>query len=104
MNNLKGTILITLVLGLTLAAGACGKKGPVSETAAENEPRTAAADKPEISPEAEPKTSEENTEVRQIVVGTGNAFNPLCYLDEKGNLTGFEYEFLKKVDEVPPPV
>lgn len=45
---------------------------------------------------------DDEIEVRQIVVGTGNAFNPLCYLDEKGNLTGFEFEFLSKIDEALP--
>jgi len=36
---------------------------------------------------------------KKIVIGTGNAYKPYCFLDEKGNLTGFEIEVLKKVNE-----
>ncbi|MFL0195343.1 transporter substrate-binding domain-containing protein [Clostridium sp. WILCCON 0269] len=35
---------------------------------------------------------------KTIVIGTGNAFKPYCYLDDKGNLAGYEYEVLKEVD------
>uniref|UniRef100_UPI0006CFA4A7 transporter substrate-binding domain-containing protein n=1 Tax=Clostridium sp. NkU-1 TaxID=1095009 RepID=UPI0006CFA4A7 len=37
-----------------------------------------------------------------MVVGTGNAYAPYCYLDEKGELAGYEYEVLKAVDELLP--
>lgn len=40
--------------------------------------------------------------VTKILVGTGNAYEPYCYLDEKGNLAGYEYEVLKAVDELLP--
>ncbi len=36
---------------------------------------------------------------KKIVIGTGNAYKPYCFLDEKGNLTGFEIEVLKKINE-----
>lgn len=38
----------------------------------------------------------------KVVVGTGNAYEPYCYLDDKGNLAGYEYEVLKAVDELLP--
>lgn len=41
-------------------------------------------------------------DVTKVIVGTGNAYNPYCYLDEQGNLTGYEYEVLKAVDELLP--
>lgn len=40
--------------------------------------------------------------ITKIIVGTGNAYEPYCYLDESGNLAGYEYEVLKAVDELLP--
>lgn len=48
------------------------------------------------------KTSGSGDEVKKIIVGTGNAYEPYCYLDEDGNLAGYEYEVLKAVDELLP--
>ena len=39
------------------------------------------------------------TAKKKIVIGTGSEYKPYCFLDEKGNLTGFEIEVLKKVNE-----
>lgn len=43
-----------------------------------------------------------NEEVEKIIVGTGNAYEPYCYLDKDGNLAGYEYQILKKSDELLP--
>lgn len=43
-----------------------------------------------------------NKDVKQIIVGTGNAYEPYCYLDENGKLAGYEYEVLKAVDKLLP--
>ena len=122
MKKLKKIMLITFVLVLTFTAGACQKKESESETTTVKQPETTTATEaePVTATESESVTATESkasetkeagtsdgtsdgtVKVRQIVVGTGNAFNPLCYLDDKGNLTGFEYEFLKKVDEALP--
>lgn len=40
--------------------------------------------------------------VKKIIVGTGNGYSPYCYLDQQGNLAGYEYEVLKAVDELLP--
>ena len=48
------------------------------------------------------KTAAADTGVTKVVVGTGNAYAPYCYLDEKGDLAGYEYEVLKAVDELLP--
>jgi L-cystine transport system substrate-binding protein len=37
--------------------------------------------------------------VKKIIMGTGSEYKPYCFLDEKNNLTGFEVEVLKKVNE-----
>jgi len=36
---------------------------------------------------------------KKIIIGTGSAYKPYCFLDEKNNLTGFEIDVLKKVNE-----
>ena len=39
---------------------------------------------------------------KKIIIGTGHAYEPYCYLDQEGHLTGYEYEVLKAVDELLP--
>ncbi|MDR1769525.1 MAG: transporter substrate-binding domain-containing protein [Hungatella sp.] len=48
------------------------------------------------------KTAAADSGVTKVVAGTGNAYAPYCYLDEKGELAGYEYEVLKAVDELLP--
>lgn len=36
---------------------------------------------------------------KKVIIGTGTDYKPYCFLDEKNNLTGFEVEVLKKVNE-----
>lgn len=36
---------------------------------------------------------------KKVVIGTGTDYKPYCFLDDKNNLTGFEVEVLKKVNE-----
>ncbi len=76
-NNL-GIILLSFILSVTTLVG-CGKSN--SDTK---------------------KDSNNETEVTKVIVGTGNSYEPYCYLDEKGNLAGYEYEVLKAVDELLP--
>lgn len=40
--------------------------------------------------------------VTTIRVGTGTSYKPYCYLDENGNLAGYELEVLKAVDDLLP--
>lgn len=39
---------------------------------------------------------------KTIVVGTGHAYEPYCYLDADGNLTGYDIAVLKAVNELLP--
>lgn len=48
------------------------------------------------------KETTASTDITKVVVGTGNAYEPYCYLDEKGNLAGYEFEVLKAIDELLP--
>ncbi len=40
--------------------------------------------------------------VKTIIVGTGTSYNPYCYLDENGNLVGYEKDVLDAIDELLP--
>ena len=48
------------------------------------------------------KEKKQKQKVQTIVVGTGTNFRPYCYLDEKGNLAGYELEVLRAIDELLP--
>ena len=47
-------------------------------------------------------TGSESGGVKTIAVGTGTSYKPYCYLDDDGNLAGYEYEVLKAVDKLLP--
>ncbi len=40
-----------------------------------------------------------NPDAETVVVGTGNAYQPFVYLDEKGELTGYDVAVLEAIDE-----
>ncbi len=44
----------------------------------------------------------EASEVKKIVIGSGNSYNPYCYIDESGNAVGYEYDVLAAIDELLP--
>ena len=52
--------------------------------------------------EADNKSADGAESVQKIIVGTGNGYEPYCYLDENGELAGYEYEVLKEVDKLLP--
>ena len=41
-------------------------------------------------------------EVQKIIVGTGTQFNQICFIDEDGNLTGYDIEVVEAIDELLP--
>lgn len=51
------------------------------------------------SNEASSKTSEGNSNVQKIIVGTGTQFPNICFLDEDGKLTGYDVELVRAIDE-----
>ncbi|MFJ8237600.1 transporter substrate-binding domain-containing protein [Ureibacillus sp. NPDC094379] len=44
-------------------------------------------------------TTASTEEVQKIIVGTGTQFPNICFLDEDGNLTGYDIEIVKALDE-----
>lgn len=45
------------------------------------------------------ETTASATDVRKIVVGTGNGAAPFCYLDEDGNSVGYDLDVLHEMDK-----
>ncbi|RED63956.1 transporter substrate-binding domain-containing protein [Cohnella lupini] len=96
-------LAIAIILVLTLAA--CGAKNnnaknasagalseaPVASTAAASE-SAAPSESAAASPEAP-------AEVKKIVVGTGNQFPKVAFVDESGKLTGFDVELVREIDK-----
>lgn len=41
-------------------------------------------------------------DVQQIIVGTGNIYKPFTYVDENGDVVGYDIEVMKAVDELLP--
>jgi len=81
--HLKKVSALFMVLVLAASLAGCGSKADAAGAA----------------------TTEKGTDsqkVQKIIVGTGNAFKPYCYLDENGKLAGYEYEVLKQVDALLP--
>lgn len=46
--------------------------------------------------------SGDSSKVQTIIVGSGNAYKPYCYLDENGKAVGYEYAVLKEIDKLLP--
>lgn len=79
MNKGKKIIVVTGLVLTGLLTGACGKKEKAEEASANN-----------------------NSDAQTIVVGTGSSYEPYCYLDENGKLTGYEIAVLNAVDDLLP--
>lgn len=91
MNRTKLTLLLIAMILLTVFLGACG--APVAAVAASTSQvaNTATAAPSAVATDAK--------KVRTVVIGTGNAFKPYCYLDEKGVLVGYEIELLNEINK-----
>ncbi len=46
--------------------------------------------------------SKEAGNVKKIIIGSGNSYNPYCYIDENGKAVGYEYDVLAAIDELLP--
>lgn len=56
----------------------------------------------EQSDEVKAEANNNNPDAKEIVIGTGNAYQPFVYLDENGKLTGYEKAVLDEVDQLLP--
>lgn len=48
------------------------------------------------------KAANNNPDAKEVIIGTGNAYQPFVYLDENGQLTGYEKAVLDEVDQLLP--
>ena len=80
----RKALAVLLMAVMAAAAGGCSLKGDVPAGGG--------------SAESTAK-GESSASVKTIKIGIGNSFNPMCYVDENGDLQGYDYETLKKIDE-----
>ncbi|MFJ5671734.1 transporter substrate-binding domain-containing protein [Bacillus safensis] len=62
----------------------------------------AACGNTEQSNEVKAEAANNDPDAKEIIVGTGNAYQPFVYLDEDGQLTGYEKAVLDEVDQLLP--
>ena len=103
-NLIRKTAALSLALTFSLAGTGCGSKGTTAEpaTSAEAEATEAATEAVTEGKATEGEATEAAGDVTTVKVAwQTNAF-PLAYEDENGNLTGYEIEVMKLVDEALP--
>ncbi|OXM86216.1 transporter substrate-binding domain-containing protein [Paenibacillus rigui] len=82
----KKPFIASVMAAFLLVAG-CGTTAATKD--ASNGAGTAATAKPAA---AAPN-------VKKIIVGTGTQFPNICFIDDKGNLTGYDVELVKEIDK-----
>lgn len=96
---MKKRIWIASTLVLLLAATGCGSKNNSNGGAASpSESANASATSETAAASSGPEASAP-AQVKKIVVGTGTQFPQVCFIDDKGNLTGFDVELVKEIDK-----
>lgn len=84
-----------IILALTAASlSGCGTQASASTTTVTDQQIPAAGNAG--------TGASDNADAKVIRIGTGNSYNPACYLDDNGNLAGYEYEVLQAVDALLP--
>ncbi|WP_426445951.1 transporter substrate-binding domain-containing protein [Paenibacillus sp. S-38] len=86
IKNKKNKLVPAVLTALLLLAG-CGTAPAAKETAASD---TAGGTKQEKPAAAAPK---------KVIIGTGTQFPNICFLDDKGNLTGYDVELVREIDK-----
>ncbi|MFD2332393.1 transporter substrate-binding domain-containing protein [Cohnella sp. GCM10020058] len=101
--NRLWTSAASLVLTATVAVTAgCGNKndnGAAAATSSASETTKASASASAPASASSSASTAPDGKVKKIVVGTGTQFPKVAFLDDKGKLTGFDVELVKKIDE-----
>lgn len=96
MKNLKNKVaFITAASCLTVSFVSCGNSDNFASDSSN----------PNSSSSSDSSKKDEKTgsaDVKTIKIGTGNNYNPACYLDENGKLEGYDPAVLKSIDELLP--
>lgn len=100
---LHGSLFLIALLLLTACAvdtGATTSGATTTSGTSANEAPAADSATPEADADAQTTTdAEADVEVQKIIIGTGSQFPRICFIDEDGNLTGFDVELLRIIDE-----
>jgi L-cystine transport system substrate-binding protein len=92
-------LMIAVLLTVSAFAGCATAAPTAAPTTAPAATTAAATDGAATAPAtAAAATAAPAAEVKTIIIGTGNAFKPYCYLDENGNLQGYEKAVLDAVN------
>ena len=93
MKTTKNTLaFISSAVILSSALTSCGSSST----------QTQQSDAKPLSAENTNSDTTENSGVKTIRIGTGNNYNPACYLDDNGNIEGYDPAILKEIDELLP--
>jgi L-cystine transport system substrate-binding protein len=84
------TVFAVLLLSFALLTGCSSQNGASSANSNAN------------NTDAQVSNQNASADVQTIRVGTGTGYFPYCYLDDDGNLTGYEKAVLDAVDELLP--
>jgi L-cystine transport system substrate-binding protein len=82
------TIVASLMTILFLASG-CGSTVKTNEASSGAAASTASAT----------KAASGAQNVKKIIIGTGTQFPNICFIDDKGSLTGYDVELIKEIDK-----
>lgn len=96
----KKAMVLVITAALATAAAGCGSKS--TDTSTTGEAETTTQETTQVKEDTTSNETEPATEVKTVKVGIGNGYNPMCYVDENGDLQGYDYETLKKIDELLP--
>lgn len=100
---MKKIVLISFAFILVLAVAACGNKNNKASNASSEAPAassSAASESPSPSPsESAAASTEAPAQVKKIIVGTGNQFPKVAFVDDSGKLTGFDVELVREIDK-----
>ncbi|MFD0673120.1 transporter substrate-binding domain-containing protein [Cohnella sp. GCM10027633] len=89
-------VIVALLLVLTAA---CGKSNNNNDASSSPSEQQAASPSASQSASEQPASSEAPVEAKKIIVGTGNQFPQVAFLDESGKLTGFDVELVREIDK-----
>ena len=107
---MKKKLALTIIAALAFAGvlGGCGKENAAEQTQETQEAEAAQTDVAEDTQEAADATQEEaestpaSDEVTTVQVGTMGTYSPFSYYDEADNLTGYDIEVVRKIEEIDP--
>ena len=91
----KGIFLCALTaLSIGVLSG-CGSDGSASDSNVSSADSTTASSDTATDDAA-------SGEVKKIKFGSGTLYDPLCFIDDDGNLAGFEFDMAREIDKVLP--